>query len=145
MDMKKRFMAVALAGLTAVAAHVAAQGTPPQAPPAGGQPAAPQPPPPAGRGGGGRGQGGGRGVATFPAQQRPPGDPVLIETRQGALRGHLQRVPRADLRGGGTGGPNLLRSQVVLNDQHGELILPIVHGARAEQAACRRCRCPTRT
>ena len=31
------------------------------------------------------------------------------------------------------GGPNLLRSQVVLSDQHGELILPIVHGARAEE------------
>ena len=39
----------------------------------------------------------------------------------------------ADLRGGATGGPNLLRSQVVLSDQKGELILPIVHGARAER------------
>jgi cytochrome c oxidase cbb3-type subunit 3 len=38
-----------------------------------------------------------------------------------------------DLRGGQLGGPNLLRSQVVLNDQHGELILPIVRGARAEK------------
>src|SRR4030095_12829487 len=32
-----------------------------------------------------------------------------------------------------TGGPNLLRSAVVLMDQHGELILPIVRGARAER------------
>ena len=38
-----------------------------------------------------------------------------------------------DLRGGVTGGPNLLRSEVVLMDEHGELILPIVRGARAER------------
>jgi cytochrome c oxidase cbb3-type subunit 3 len=31
------------------------------------------------------------------------------------------------------GGPNLLRSQVVLMDQQGELILPIVHGERKER------------
>lgn len=35
-----------------------------------------------------------------------------------------------DLRGGDIGGPNLLRSQVVLSDQDGELILPIVQGSR---------------
>lgn len=31
------------------------------------------------------------------------------------------------------GGPNLLRSQVVLDDQHGELIRPIVYGSRQNQ------------
>ena len=36
-----------------------------------------------------------------------------------------------DLRGGDQGGPNLLRSQVVLTDQDGELIQPIVQGSRA--------------
>jgi cytochrome c oxidase cbb3-type subunit III len=35
-----------------------------------------------------------------------------------------------DLRGGDIGGPNLLRSQLVLNDQHGELILPVVQKGR---------------
>src|SRR5580765_4811175 len=35
--------------------------------------------------------------------------------------------------GGGETGPNLHRSQVVLNDKAGELILPIVHGERAEK------------
>ena len=35
--------------------------------------------------------------------------------------------------GGGEGGPNLLRSEVVLDDQNGERIAPIVHGARASQ------------
>ncbi|HEY0264540.1 MAG TPA: c-type cytochrome [Granulicella sp.] len=35
--------------------------------------------------------------------------------------------------GGGEVGPNLWRSSVVLNDQEGELIAPIVHGARADK------------
>ncbi len=35
--------------------------------------------------------------------------------------------------GGGSIGPNLLRSEVVLQDKNGEMILPIVHGARAAQ------------
>lgn len=34
------------------------------------------------------------------------------------------------MRGGDQGGPNLLRSVVVTSDQHGELIKPIVRGAR---------------
>ena len=36
----------------------------------------------------------------------------------------------ADLRGGDMGGVNLLRSNLVLTDQHGELILPVVRGGR---------------
>jgi len=39
----------------------------------------------------------------------------------------------ADLRGGALGGPNLLRSQIALSDQHGELIAPIVRGARQDK------------
>ena len=35
-----------------------------------------------------------------------------------------------DLRGGDLGGPNLLRSQVALSDQDGELIVPIIEGSR---------------
>jgi cytochrome c oxidase cbb3-type subunit III len=35
--------------------------------------------------------------------------------------------------GGGEIGPNLLRSGVVLEDQNGELIAPIVHGARVDK------------
>jgi cytochrome c oxidase cbb3-type subunit 3 len=37
------------------------------------------------------------------------------------------------LRGGQLGGPNLLRSLVVLNDKEGELIEPIIKGSRAER------------
>jgi mono/diheme cytochrome c family protein len=33
---------------------------------------------------------------------------------------------------GGEGGPNLLRSELVLNDQHGELITPVVQNGRGE-------------
>ena len=36
----------------------------------------------------------------------------------------------ADLRGGDMGGPSLMRSQVALSDKNGELIVPIIHGAR---------------
>jgi cytochrome c oxidase cbb3-type subunit 3 len=35
-----------------------------------------------------------------------------------------------DLRGGDMGGPNLLRSQLVLNDQNGELIEPVIQNGR---------------
>ena len=131
MDMTKGFLAATLAGLTVVAAHVAAQGAPPQTPLAGAPAGNPQAPAPAGRGG--PGQGGGRGAATFPAQQRPPGDPELIARGKPLFMANCSACHGIDLRGGVTGGPNLLRSPVVLMDQHGELILPIVHGARAER------------
>jgi len=123
---------MSLAGFTIVAAHVAAQGTPPQTPPAQQPPAdAPQQAAPGG-GRGGRGQAG-RGMATFPAQQRPPGDPEVIARGKPIFITNCSSCHGADLRGGVTGGPNLLRSGVVLMDQHGELILPIVRGARAER------------
>jgi cytochrome c oxidase cbb3-type subunit 3 len=73
----------------------------------------------------------GRGsVTSFPAQQRLPGDPELI-ARGNSLYGiHCRACHGADLRGGDRGGPNLLRSQLVLNDQAGELILPVVRAGR---------------
>ena len=72
-------------------------------------------------------------MATFPAQQRPPGDPELIARGKPLFVTNCSSCHGVDLRGGVTGGPNLLRSAVVLMDQHGELILPIVRGARAER------------
>ena len=131
MNMTRGFLAASLAGITIVASHVAAQGPPQQTPPTQAPTTgAPQTPPPAGRGG--RGQGG-RGMATFPAQQRPPGDPELIARGKPIFLTNCSSCHGVDLRGGVTGGPNLLRSAVVLMDQHGELILPIVRGARAER------------
>ena len=125
--MHKILAASALAAL-AVVGMKAQNAPPPPAPDA----AAPAP----AQGGAGRGgRGGGRGgePAVFPAQQRPPGDPALIEKGKGLYSINCSACHGADLRGGGMGGPNLLRSQVVLMDQHGELILPIVHGERKER------------
>jgi cytochrome c oxidase cbb3-type subunit 3 len=68
--------------------------------------------------------------ATFPAQQRAPGNPQLIE-RGKALYGLTCRACHGvDLRGGDLGGPNLLRSQLVLNDQTGEAIGPVIRAGR---------------
>ena len=76
-----------------------------------------------------QGGGRGRGPATFPAQQRPPGDPALIARGKALFDVNCRACHGADLRGGDMGGPNLLRSQIALNDQNGELILPIVKGS----------------
>jgi cytochrome c oxidase cbb3-type subunit 3 len=104
-----------------IAVRLAAQG-PPAAPPAG------QGPPGQGAG---PGQGGrGRGQATFPAQQRPPGDPAVIARGKTLFEINCRLCHGADLRGGDMGGVNLLRSNLVLTDQHGELILPVVHAGR---------------
>src|SRR6188474_47940 len=101
--------------MTGIAVRLAAQA--PAAPPAGAQA-------PPGQGGRGRGQ------ATFPAQQRPPGDPALIARGKTLFEINCRLCHGADLRGGDMGGVNLLRSNLVLTDQHGELILPVVHGGR---------------
>ena len=74
------------------------------------------PPQPPGRGG----------PPPFPAQQRPPGDPALIARGTGLYGVHCRVCHGVDLRGGDQGGPNLLRSDTVLNDQKGELIAPVI-------------------
>jgi len=60
--------------------------------------------------------------ATFPAQQRalPPAEVII--RGNGLYQVNCQACHGADLRGGDQGGPNLLRSEVVLNDVAGELI-----------------------
>ena len=69
-------------------------------------------------------------MGTFPAQQRPPGDPAQIKKGSGLYGVHCRACHGPDLRGGDMGGPNLLRSQLVLNDQDGELIVPVVQNGR---------------
>jgi cytochrome c oxidase cbb3-type subunit 3 len=114
--------------LTTIGVRAAAQA--PAQPPA--APAAPAGQRGAGQGGAGQGgRGRGAGPATFPAQQRAPGDPVLIQRGQTLYGVNCRICHGADLRGGDMGGVNLLRSALVLNDQHGELILPVVHNGRA--------------
>ena len=117
--------AVAAAGLIASMFVVARADS--QQPPAGAPQGAQTPP-------GGRGQG--RGAPrpeSFPAQQRPPGDPAVIARGKTLYDATCAFCHGADLRGGQMNGPNLLRSQVVLIDKAGEQIMPIVKGARAEQ------------
>ena len=91
--------------------------------------APPQNPPPVTAPPAGRGEGRGR-PAVFPAQQRPPGDPAVIERGRTLYAVTCSACHGVDLRGGQLGGPNLLRSPVMLNDQHGELIIPVVKNGR---------------
>ena len=79
-------------------------------------PAAQGPPPPQGR----------TAPPPFPAQLRPPGDPALIARGTGLYGVHCRVCHGADLRGGDQGGPNLLRSDTVLNDKAGERIGPVI-------------------
>jgi cytochrome c oxidase cbb3-type subunit 3 len=67
-----------------------------------------------------------------PGQKRPPGDPVQIARGKTLYGINCRGCHGADLRGGDLGGPNLLRSQVALSDLHGELIVPIIQGARKD-------------
>ncbi len=125
---KKGFGAAALFLLTiGVAERIPAQGPPPATPPQGGV----QTPPAGGPGGqGGRGGGGRRGGGFVPGQTRLPGDPAQIARGKTLYGINCTGCHGADLRGGDMGGPNLLRSQVALSDQNGELIVPIIQGSR---------------
>lgn len=114
----------AAAAAVLVVSTLAAQGPPaaPQTPPTQAPPAAPA------------GQGRGRGnPGVFPAQQRPPGDPAVVARGRTLYSVTCSFCHGPDLRGGQLNGPNLLRSQLVLSDQAGELILPVVHEGRPEK------------
>jgi cytochrome c oxidase cbb3-type subunit III len=67
-----------------------------------------------------------------PGQKRSPGDPAQIARGTVLFEMNCRGCHGPDLRGGDLGGPNLLRSQVALSDQNGELIGPIVHGSRQD-------------
>src|SRR5277367_68759 len=68
-----------------------------------------------------------------PGQKRPPGDPAQIARGKTLYGVDCRGCHGADLRGGDLGGPNLLRSQLALSDENGELILPIIQGSRQSQ------------
>jgi cytochrome c oxidase cbb3-type subunit 3 len=104
--------------LTAISVKLPAQGPPPATPP------------PAAQGAGAPPQGGrGRG-ATFPAQQRALADAAVIARGRALYDINCRACHGADLRGGDQGGPNLLRSQIALNDIDGESIGPVVQNGR---------------
>jgi cytochrome c oxidase cbb3-type subunit III len=127
----KSFVPVAVLGLILATATRVGLADRQQAPAPGGpvaqDPAAPNRggPPPQGRGG--------RGSATFPAQQRELGDPAAIERGRGIYSATCTACHGGDLRGGQLGGPNLLRSPVVLADDITAQLDPILKGSRAER------------
>ena len=107
-----------------VAAHVGAQDRPAAPPTPAGAPAADA-------GGQGRGRAGGGGAGRgFPAQQRQLADQATRDRGRLLYDINCRSCHGADLRGGETGGPNLLRSQLALTDLHGELIIPVVQQGR---------------
>jgi len=78
---------------------------------------------------GGRGGRGAARPAAYP--DRPPADPAVVERGKALYGVNCNFCHGSDARGG-EGGPNLLRSELVLNDQKGELIAPVVQNGRGE-------------
>jgi cytochrome c oxidase cbb3-type subunit 3 len=120
------FLAIKAGMLIAGVAHVAAQAPAPAPAPApvgrgaNKQAAAPAP----ARGGGGGGGG------AYPA--RPPGDPASV-ARGKAIYDINCALCHGDDARGGDNGPNLIRGEVVLNDQKAELIGPVLQNGRAAE------------
>ena len=71
---------------------------------------------------------------TYPALQRPPGDPELVARGQAVYGINCRACHGLDLRGGDLGGPNLLRSQLVLRDEEGELMGPVILEGRSSSS-----------
>jgi cytochrome c oxidase cbb3-type subunit 3 len=65
-----------------------------------------------------------------PGEERPPIDPAIVARGKTLYGINCQGCHGQDLRGGDLGGPNLLRSQAAMSDRDGELIVPIIQGAR---------------
>jgi cytochrome c oxidase cbb3-type subunit 3 len=120
----KPIFGVALALALGVAVHLTAQ-EPAQAPQ---NQQAPAPGAAPGRGGRG-GRGGFVPRRMYEQQLRKLAPPAVIAQGKALFGVNCSSCHGSDLRGG-EGGPNLLVSQVVLNDHQGELIIPIVRGAR---------------
>jgi cytochrome c oxidase cbb3-type subunit III len=92
--------------------------TPPAEPAQPGAHGEPAPPP--------RPAGGPQEAPRFPAHQRPLAAPEVLARGKAQYAGMCSACHGADARGGQLGGPNLLRSQLALDDKDGELIIPIV-------------------
>ncbi len=109
-------------GLRAAAQSPVSPAPTPATPPAQGAHGEPAPPP--------RPAGGFQEPPRFPAHQRPASSPELLERGKAQYAGLCSACHGADARGGQLGGPNLLRSQLVLDDKDGELIIPVVQNGR---------------
>jgi cytochrome c oxidase cbb3-type subunit III len=89
------------------------------------QPPQETPLPAAGRGG----RRGGGGGGAYP--QHPPADAATLERGKALYGVQCNFCHGSDARGG-EGGPNLLRSELVLNDKNGELIATVVQNGKGE-------------
>ena len=87
--------------------------------------------PPAVPQGGGRAAGRGRATRPPAFPDRPPADPAALERGKALYGVQCNFCHGSDARGG-EGGPNLLRSDIVLNDQNGEKIAPVVQNGRVD-------------
>ncbi len=63
---------------------------------------------------------------------RPSEDPAAVERGKALYSVNCQFCHGADTRGGDSG-PSLLRSGLVLDDQHGELIAPVIQSGRTDR------------
>jgi cytochrome c oxidase cbb3-type subunit 3 len=80
-------------------------------------------------------QGGGRGRGnTFPQQQRQLAEAAVLARGKGLYESTCAACHGIDLRGGQQGGPNLLRSQIVLLDKAGEAIGAVMKEGRPNPA-----------
>jgi len=73
-----------------------------------------------------------RGAANSAYPTRVAADPAVIARGQQIFSANCSFCHGSDA-AGGEGGPNLIVSQLVLDDQHGELIVPVVRGGRADK------------
>src|SRR5262249_14813763 len=62
--------------------------------------------------------------------QRSPPDPAAVQRGKALYAANCAFCHGPDARGGNNGGPNLLRSQLVLSDRRGELIGAVVQNGR---------------
>jgi mono/diheme cytochrome c family protein len=77
----------------------------------------------------GRGRIGGIGIGAYPLRNE---DEAAVERGRATFSTNCAFCHGADIRGG-DGGPSLLRSQLVLDDQKGELIGPVVRSGRPDR------------
>lgn len=64
--------------------------------------------------------------------QHAPSDPEMVARGKALYGVNCQFCHGGDARGG-EGGPNLLRAEVVLKDQNGEMIAPVIQNGRIDQ------------
>ena len=69
-------------------------------------------------------------ASATPIRSVPPADPAVVDRGKTIYGAQCAFCHGQDARGGSEGGPSLIRSEVVLKDQNGELIAPVVQNGR---------------